>query len=197
VQQQGWPGEATVAVDVVDTFWQLGLQLFRDADRQPCRFYQANIIDDAIFPPVEVLTTSDDDGSRGVSSLRHSCAVVSAMAVLHVLTKAEVEALLRKAALLLLPGGRGTLSGVTGGSATPCEWPVADKVRFLHSQASLKALLEAVGYQDVHVQETSLTSAEAGGAGGYTRPEVRSLQKVLKARGTTLVFGRLTTRLCR
>jgi hypothetical protein len=175
VQQQGWPRDATVAVDVVDTFWQLGLQLFMDTDRQPCRFYQANIIDDAVFPPVEVISTCDGEGGSGVSSLRHSCAVVSAMAVLHVLTKVEGEALLRKAALLLLPDGRGTLSGVTGGSAMPCEWPVADKIRFLHSQASLKALLEALGYQDVQVHEIS--TVEAGAAGGSTRPEVRCIQK--------------------
>jgi hypothetical protein len=74
--------------------------------------------------------------------------------VLHVLSEAGVESLVRSVFAMLRPGG--TYFGTCAGSESPTVWQPEFAGRspgFLHTGASLKALLESIGYEDVVVHE--------------------------------------------
>jgi hypothetical protein len=78
-------------------------------------------------------------------------------AVLHVLTEAKVEALLRSVFAMLRPGGSyfGTCVGTSG---QPSDWQPEYRNRgqaYLHTAESLKELLERIGFVEVVVTEQS------------------------------------------
>jgi len=132
----GWPSEDIIGLDVVPDYWQLGNQLYGDT---PCRFLQKDIakptsLDD--LPQVDVVYTS---------------------AVLHVLQKDQTFHLVSNIFKLLRPGG--FYFGGTIGSEPEGFW-LHD--RWLHSETSLKELLESVGFVDVFVIKAKFEDLEAG-----------------------------------
>lgn len=146
LRADGWPRDQVLAVDVAETLWRYGLDLFADAAAPPCDFVIATIGSGAAAPPP-------------LAALTGASAVVSLMAVLHVLNEGAVDALLRAARRLLAPG-TGVLIGVClGTAAAPGPWtpPALQSVptaRWLHTRDSLAALLSAVGFVDVDVRAT-------------------------------------------
>ncbi|KAL4422579.1 hypothetical protein ABPG75_008776 [Micractinium tetrahymenae] len=166
-------GEGEVAaLDIPESqhYWQVGLDLYQDADRPPCQALFGDICDGAVLPPQPAGQRQQpqaegaqgqegQDGPRrrwrSIAELAGRVHVASCSAVLHCLGREQVEQLLRKAALLLRPGG--LLLGSTLGAPTPREWVAAyqsGRTRWLHSAQSLKALLEGLGYEQVEVEPT-------------------------------------------
>ena len=132
----GWPATAVAAVDVTGELWALGEQLFGAA---PCA---VTVVDLCAQPPP--------------AALRGTAACASLVSVLHTLDEAGVAALVRGVRALLRPGAR--VLGSTVGADAPRLWAppqaAGAPTRFLHSAASLAALLRAAGYADVAVSET-------------------------------------------
>ncbi|KAI9031108.1 hypothetical protein DFJ74DRAFT_702140 [Hyaloraphidium curvatum] len=145
----GWPAAQVHCLDVTRGYWDLGLRLFGDAGTLACPTAFGNILEDAFFPPSPPPGFADP-------LPRRAFAVVSVAAVLHVLAKEDVEGLLSRIfEHLMAPGG--LLLGSCVGTAVEdgqSWWETPDgtgRPRFLHSGASLRRLLEKVGYVDVEV----------------------------------------------
>lgn len=139
----GWKQEKVVAVDVIPDFWNYGLQLYEDAATIKVETRIGDVTSDSAF--VESLVAGGQ------------FAHVWTGAVLHVLTEAKVEALLRSVFAMLRPGGSyfGTCVGTSG---QPSDWQPEYRNRgqaYLHTAESLKELLERIGFVEVVVTEQS------------------------------------------
>jgi len=111
----GWN---VTALDVVPRYWELGLELFKDAAHPPCPFFGGNIIKDSFLSPHGYEGPVDE---LNVNPLKSSFDVAHASAVLHCLSEADVQSLLEKVLLLLRPGG--TFIGSTLGREVGNEGP--------------------------------------------------------------------------
>ncbi|KAK9820362.1 hypothetical protein WJX72_009444 [[Myrmecia] bisecta] len=114
----GAPRESITAIDIVPDYWQFGLDLFKDRETLGVRALFGSLTDDAFVSSSQLLGTAS---------------FVWAGAVLHVLSRGDVE------------------SEVAG------EWastPDGRGKRYLHSQESLTALLEATGFADIQISDT-------------------------------------------
>lgn len=150
-----------VALDIPESqhYWQVGLDMYLDAARPPCQALFGDICDDAVLPavPAAPAQAGPPEGQRwdDIAQLAGRVQVASCSAVLHCLGREQVEQLLRKACLLLRPGG--LLLGSTLGAPTPRPWEAAyqaGRTRWLHSAQSLAALLRELGYEEVEVAPT-------------------------------------------
>ncbi|KXS21874.1 hypothetical protein M427DRAFT_27425 [Gonapodya prolifera JEL478] len=149
----GWPAENILAIDIVDTYWQFGLDLFLDKTHPPpIQTLWADIIDDAVFDPTKVPSTPTNP-VIGEQFLNGRIDGAFAGAVLHVLSAETVRALLQKVFAALAPGATffGISLGITG-TDDSFPWGVTpdgkgDK-RVLHSSGSLKNLAREVGFAD-------------------------------------------------
>lgn len=108
-----------------------------------------------------------------IAELAAEVDVASCTAVLHCLPRQVVTQLLRKASLLLHPGG--LLLGSTMGAPTPREWVAAYQpgcTRWLHSAESLGRELREAGFEGVEVQPTQWRGLD---------PSLSSMQPLLEA----------------
>eukprot|EP01112_Ceratiomyxa_fruticulosa_P002501 TRINITY_DN1260_c3_g2_i1.p1 TRINITY_DN1260_c3_g2~~TRINITY_DN1260_c3_g2_i1.p1 ORF type:complete len:223 (+),score=21.32 TRINITY_DN1260_c3_g2_i1:131-799(+) len=120
------------SIDIVSSYWELGRKLFMDPESFSSNFMIGNVADPS-FNSNQQLTEKFD--------------YIYAGAVLHVLSKEDVEVFLQNIFILLKKGG--FFFGHSVGSVEPRLWIQVpnnpNKLRFLHSSASLKELFEKVG----------------------------------------------------
>jgi hypothetical protein len=169
----GWPADRLVALDIAPDMWNWGLKLYKDDASPPCKFVVADL-------------TAADGGGPAVAPLEGTCAAVSAMAVLHVLTEAQITALLRRSLELLRPGG--SLVGSTAASTTvPRVWmPEAgmsvQRERYLHTKDSLAQLLTSLGYASVEVEEVDIMLSQGERPGALQNMPPRSMENMTHLR---------------
>ncbi|EGG15388.1 hypothetical protein DFA_10222 [Cavenderia fasciculata] len=134
--RDGVPPSNIVAIDVVPDYWQFGTKLYKDADTLGVESRFGNTISDQSF----------------ASDLNNTRDYVWTGLVLHVLTKQDVEGLLRRVYGFLKSGG--TYFGTCVGSEVEQVWipNTSSSPRYLHSDVSLTALLTTLGFKDVKVQ---------------------------------------------
>lgn len=131
------PSKITAA-DLLSGYWELGLKLFSDSSRIK-----------------DVRTVWGDFASTdGVElekhGLKHSNAFVSAQLVLHVFSKEQCEAFVKKVWDCLSSGG--WFFGMCVGSVVEGPWKrQGGGKRWLHSKESLSSLLREIGFQDIDV----------------------------------------------
>ncbi|ORY31126.1 hypothetical protein BCR33DRAFT_549910 [Rhizoclosmatium globosum] len=110
-------------------------------------------------------------GAAEKAGLKGRFGIVSAQAILHVLSKGQVAAFLRECLACLQSGG--VLYGMCVGSRVEGEWGVVPtkgleelgrevSPRYLHSRESLEGLLRGVGFSDVVVNAVERGEGEDG-----------------------------------
>jgi len=130
------PEDITV-FDVDDNYWKCGFELFQDEDK-----LQVN----SLFKSL----TDEDFNQDG--ALNNTFSSAHAGAVLHCLSKDEVVIFSTRIYQMLQTNG--IFFGNTVGAEPASDWvktPKGDKTRYLHSPASLKQVLEEIGFIDIHV----------------------------------------------
>jgi len=154
----GVPAENITAIDVVDVYWNMGLELFKDKLKTP-------------FIVGDFAAGSDEDEdavSLAKYNLTEALDYAVSDAVLHVLSKTQVMNYLSRTFRALKHGGM--FYGYCVGSTEAGEWsktPDGKATRFLHTLETLEALLKELGYVEVNVisVDRSVWSGSAGGAG--------------------------------
>lgn len=127
----GWPRDDILALDVVPTYWNYGLSLFGDTANPPCEFLCADLTTHTLpisISPVDVAYTN---------------------LVLHVLTRPQTVYLVVNIFSLLNPGG--CFWGHTLGNELESSWSPYGNDWWLHSEKSLRNLLEEAGFVDVKI----------------------------------------------
>ncbi len=104
-------------------------------------FLQANVLD-------------KDPSAERLEKYKGSVEVVSLNLVLHTLGRQQVSSMLDACAGLLRPSG--LILGACVGSPEPRPWSEYVAERWLHSPASLHAVLESAGFKDVRAELTDL-----------------------------------------
>ena len=131
--------------DIAPDLWNASLDMFPNPEN--IQFLQANVLDRS--PQAERL--------EGYSK---SVGVISLNRVLHVLSKEQVESMLHACAELLIPGG--IVLGSCVGSLEPRPWKEnAVGERWLHSSASLSALLESTGFEDARAEPICISRSSS------------------------------------
>ena len=146
----GVPPASITAVDVTDAYWSAGARLFDAVPGHP-----THALDGVHFIRGDWASPRAAAGEADVASAFFGKVDVAlCMFVLHVLSKAQVSALLARISACLLPGG--LLIGVAAGALSPIEWaltPDGSAPRWLHSAASLREELVAAGFDNIDVVE--------------------------------------------
>lgn len=129
--------EDIYSIDVHDGYWKFGLDLFRDTDTLKVN----TLFTDCARK--DLLTDYPD--------LSAKFNIIYTGAVLHVFAEDEVEMFLKNIYDMTAAGG--TYIGSCGVGSDPVQTqvptPKKDKMRYIHSTASLKLLLEKIGFVDV------------------------------------------------
>jgi len=132
---EGWKRENIIGVDVVDDYWRFGLDLFKDKDTINMKGQFGNIITDPAF--ATSIGTFD---------------VIWTGFVLHVFNKEDCRGFIGKVFTLL--NHNGTYFGACAGSTEETEWIPDPNIpkRYLHSENSLRKLLEETGFVEIEVR---------------------------------------------
>ena len=156
----GVRGDQLTAIDVTPSYWELGLNLFRDGSEMPVKAYFGNVLKareegSCFYAPQ---SPSDPPAFKYVWT----------GLVLHVLNQQDCEAFVRQiydTLLLRAEGEEGaTYFGTCVGSRVAREWiptPNSQK-RYLHSRESLRHLFETVGFVNIEVRAYERVDADDG-----------------------------------
>ncbi|KAK9837326.1 hypothetical protein WJX81_006410 [Elliptochloris bilobata] len=137
----GYPEANIIANDITPDYWNFGSQLFKDQERLRVRTAFGSLADPAFV------------SGRPDAAVAALVGTVTYLWAGAVLCKPDTERFVAAAHLLLAPGG--VFFGSTGGAEEAGEgWRTPDgkSQRYLHSPATLTALLESVGFTGVEVQ---------------------------------------------
>ncbi len=143
------------ASDLNDTYWEAGKDMFMDGTVAKDRGIDQVVtkFGDWALPNSHVLSSSDV-----VTGWEGHFNGVLCWAVLHVLSKEQVDNMLARICKALKPGG--VLLGVTGGARVASEWfrtPDNTQQRFLHDATTLREAFERAGFTGTAaIQEVDL-----------------------------------------
>ncbi|KAJ2961517.1 hypothetical protein NQZ79_g3262 [Umbelopsis isabellina] len=147
----GYPAKSIVGVDLYAHFIRLGYELFQDEGKLQAKFITGNIFDE------QFLSTSDEQPSTQPSDLneyKHNVTYLNAGSVLHLFGNEQIRQFIRRAALLLKPGGLFCGAHVGGNQSGTYERLFDGSIKYFEGKDSLKAILEDNDFTNVDIRAT-------------------------------------------
>jgi len=134
-------GDTVVGIDIAPEFFQIGFEIFEDEDQVRDKFFPCDLL--------------DSDQMEQFRKARGPFNLIYCGSVFHLLEK-EQTVNLAKAIFGLMSSG-GIFFGRTGGSLTgkpeESEHKERKQKRYLHTEESLKELLESIGFVNVKIEK--------------------------------------------
>ncbi|KAI8584081.1 hypothetical protein K450DRAFT_296820 [Umbelopsis ramanniana AG] len=144
----GYPGTSIVGVDLYRHFIDIGYDLFKDKDTLDVKFISGNIFDDHFLSP------SDDIETAPLDQYKHQITYLNAGSVLHLFDGEQIRNFIRRAALLMKPGGWFVGAHVGGNRTAQYQRLLQGDIKHFESADDLTTVLEDAGFTHIDMRAT-------------------------------------------